>query len=202
MKLKVCGMREENNIRELLALSPDFVGLIFYPKSPRYVTEPVDWKNWPEDIKKVGVFVNPTEEAVLEKVKEYQLDFIQLHGGESVDFVKALHEQGLKLIKVFGVMDELPIRKMEPYEAYVDYFLFDTKTPAYGGSGKKFDWLILMDYSLNKPFFLSGGIDIADVAAIQGLKLDKLLAIDINSRFEVEPGLKNIKKVKELKALL
>lgn len=198
MKLKVCGMRERQNIVELGSVSPDFIGFIFYQKSPRYVGR-ADFETLPATTKRVGVFVNPTENEVKEKVGEFELDIIQLHGDEPVEFVMKLQKTGLSVIKVFSVMDELPLEKMKNYEPYVDFFLLDTKTPAYGGSGEKFDWRMLERYNLSKPFFLSGGIDLDDIEEVKNLKSDKLYAIDVNSRFETAPGVKNIEKIKELK---
>lgn len=197
MKLKVCGMREADNIRDLLALEPDYMGMIFYEKSPRCVMEMPNADL--SGVEKVGVFVNASDEEMKEKAQTYGLDLLQLHGEESVDQVKRLKEEGFKLIKVFSVTDELPIASMQAYSPYVDYFLFDTKTPAYGGSGQKFDWGVLKDYDLDKPFFLSGGIELDDLDAIRQLGMKQLYAIDVNSRFELAPAVKDIKKIKALK---
>jgi len=197
MKLKVCGMREADNIRDLLELEPDYMGMIFYEKSPRCVLEMP--KADLSGVEKVGVFVNASDEEMKEKAQTYGLDLLQLHGEEPVDQVKRLKEHGFKLIKVFSVADELPIALMQAYSPYVDYFLFDTKTPAYGGSGQKFDWGILKDYDLEKPFFLSGGIELDDLDAIRQLGMKQLYAIDVNSRFELAPAVKDIKKIKALK---
>jgi len=197
MKLKVCGMRETDNIRDLLALEPDYMGMIFYEKSPRCVLEVP--KADLSGVEKVGVFVNASDEEMIEKAQTYGLDLLQLHGDEPVGQVKRLKEQGFKLIKVFSVADELPIVSMQAYSPYVDYFLFDTQTPAYGGSGQKFDWGILKDYDLEKPFFLSGGIELDDLDAIRQLGMKQLYAIDVNSRFELAPAVKDIKKIKALK---
>ena len=197
MKLKVCGMREADNIRDLLELEPDYMGMIFYEKSPRCVMEMPNCDL--SGVEKVGVFVNAADEEMIEKTQTYGLDLLQLHGEEPVGQVKRLKEQGFKLIKVFSVTDELPIVSMQAYSPYVDYFLFDTKTPAYGGSGQKFDWGILKDYDLEKPFFLSGGIELDDLDAIRQLGMKQLYAIDVNSRFELAPAVKDIKKIKALK---
>lgn len=198
MKLKVCGMRNDENIMELAKLLPDFMGLIFYEKSPRDVKENLLFEDFPQGIKRVGVFVNPEIDMVKEKVENYHLDMLQLHGEETIDFVKLLGTLGLPLIKAISVSDSLPMEKISAYETYVDYFLFDTKTPAYGGSGNKFDWSILLDYHSGVPFFLSGGIDLEDVQEIRKLNLKRLYAIDVNSRFEHSPGVKNIGKIQEL----
>ena len=200
MKLKVCGMREVDNIRDLLALKPDFMGMIFYEKSPRHVLQrpEVDLSG----VQKVGVFVNASDEEMIEKARTYGLNLLQLHGEEPVDQVQRLKKLGFELIKVFSVTNHLPIAVMEAYAPYVDYFLFDTKTPAYGGSGEKFDWKILKDYNLDKPFFLSGGIELEDIDTIRQLGITQLYAIDVNSRFELAPAVKDIKKIEALKSRL
>lgn len=198
MKLKVCGMRDDPNIQDLVSINPDFIGFIFYEKSGRYVGERTI-SDVPRTIKRVGVFVNPSVNLVLKKVADFKLDIVQLHGSESVDFVSQLKKSGLTIIKVFSVMNTLPLEVMSTYEPVVDFFLFDTKTPGYGGSGRKFDWSLLDAYNLDKPYFLSGGIDLEDIEAIRKLKAEKLYAIDVNSRFEIQPGIKNIEKLEELK---
>lgn len=199
MKLKVCGMREAENIRELMGLNPDFIGMIFYAKSPRFVSDPPQVTI---SAKKVGVFVDAYTDYILEKVAKFQLDLVQLHGEEPVAQVMALKGLGLSVIKVFSVNDQLPLEEMKPYLPYVDYFLFDTKTPGYGGSGQKFDWGILGGYDLDKPFFLSGGVALEDIEVIKTLKIDQLYAIDVNSRFEISAGVKDIAKISLLKQRL
>ncbi len=202
LKLKVCGMREMENIRELEGVAPDFMGLIFFHKSPRDASTYVVDKDLAKGISRVGVFVNPTRDEVLEKAEQYHLDYVQLHGDETVDLARELKEAGLGVIKVFRVDHELPVASMRPFEEYVDYFLFDTKTKLFGGSGKKFDWEILKSYSLDIPYFLSGGIESVDIEHIIQMELPGLYAIDINSRFEVVPGRKDIEKIKKVKELL
>ncbi|MEP0368259.1 MAG: phosphoribosylanthranilate isomerase [Cyclobacteriaceae bacterium] len=201
MKLKVCGMREKENIEELLQLEPDFIGFIFYAKSPRFV-ENFEIPDVPTETKKVGVFVNEDESVILDCVEKYGLDYVQLHGNEPVELAESIKQKGVGVIKVFGVMDALPSAEIRPYEDAVDYFLFDTKTPAHGGSGQKFDWSILKSYDSTKPFFLSGGIDVSDIEEIKKMNIEKLEVIDVNSRFEIAPGLKNIERVKALKSKL
>ncbi len=199
IKLKVCGMREAENVSALVALKPDFIGMIFFSKSPRYIENPSVVALIPKEIQKVGVFVNAGFEEIMEQVRNYKLDMVQLHGDESVALAEQLKNAGLRIMKVFSVTDQMPIEDLKTFEDVVDYFLFDTKTPAYGGSGQKFDWAILKQYTSTKPFFLSGGIDLADVAAIKALNLPQLYAIDVNSRFELAPGLKDIEKIRLLK---
>ena len=203
-KLKVCGMKYPDNIRQLLELKPDFIGFIFYKKSKRYVGHNLNIKklNIPESIKKVGVFVNTTIGDIKEKIKEYQLDFVQLHGDESPEFCKKLKQTGIKINKAFQVDEDFNFSVLKRYETVCDYYLFDTKTKLYGGSGKKFNWKILEKYDNQKLFFLSGGIDLEDVDAINKLKNLNIFAIDINSKFEIEPGIKNIKKIEKFIGLM
>ncbi|HCX23622.1 MAG: N-(5'-phosphoribosyl)anthranilate isomerase [Flammeovirgaceae bacterium] len=196
MKLKVCGMRDSDNIRELMEVKPDFMGMIFYPKSSRYVEE---LPQTDLDVATVGVFVNESTEVIQEKSKKFGFQMVQLHGSESVEQAEELKLLGFKVIKVFGVMDQLPLEEMKPYESTVDYFLFDTKTSQHGGSGQKFDWSILESYDLDKPFFLSGGIDLEDLESIKALNIPQLYAVDINSRFERAPAVKDIQKIKSFK---
>lgn len=200
MKLKVCGMREAENIKALLEIKPDYVGMIFYSRSSRFVEQlpEVDFGH----VTRVGVFVNANLEEIEEKAEVFGLDLLQLHGDESVEMVADLKSKGYQVMKVFSVMDQLPLEEMRAFEPYVDFFLFDTKTPKYGGSGQQFDWEILKGYNLKKPFFLSGGIDLEDIEKIKELNLEQLYAIDVNSRFELAPALKDIEKIKALKAKL
>lgn len=191
-------MRDADNIRELAQLMPDFMGFIFYEGSPRHVKEKLLFEAFPYGIKRVGVFVNPTMDQVREKIEEYHLDLIQLHGEETAEEVENFRIFNLPVIKAIPVTDHLPIEELDAFDGKVDYFLFDTKTRSYGGSGKKFNWDLLSDYKLKTPFFLSGGVDLDDIPAIRDLDLDQLYAIDVNSRFEVEPGLKDIVKIKQL----
>lgn len=203
MKLKVCGMKYLQNIRDLEGkVRPDWMGLIFYPPSPRYAGEKADPDLANITLKKVGVFVNEPWESIQQKVEEFGLSSLQLHGEESVDEVKEIKEKsGLELIKVFKVKDKMPWFELEPYFPWVDYFLFDTYTKHHGGSGRTFDWGILRAYPFEKPFLLSGGIDSDQIAEIVALKkeLPQLAGLDINSKFEIEPGLKDISKVSKFK---
>ncbi|MEL6560347.1 MAG: phosphoribosylanthranilate isomerase [Bacteroidota bacterium] len=199
---KVCGMREPENIRELIEVGPDFIGFIFYDKSSRFVGESdnIDVINsLPPRSKKVGVFVNEAYETLLQHVKTYGLDFVQLHGGESPQYCKKVKDEGIKIIKVFSVGEKLDMDLIRTFDGLATYFLFDTKTPKYGGSGVQFDWTILKDYDLETPYFLSGGIGIEDIQKIDRKDFPGLTGLDVNSRFEIEPGLKNITAVKELK---
>jgi phosphoribosylanthranilate isomerase len=198
MKIKVCGMKHPQNINDLTALNPDFIGFIFYEKSPRFV-ETLHATSLPENIKKVGVFVNETAEKILETVQQYGLDVVQLHGAETPDFCKNLKQklQDVKITKAINIENVLDIEKTKMYDNdCCDYFLFDTKTHLHGGSGQKFEWWMLDWYDSEIPFFLSGGISTGDVEKIKEIHHDLLYGIDINSKFEIEPGLKDIEKVK------
>ena len=197
MKLKICGMKFKNNISEINNLNPDFMGFIFWPKSKRFFNKKTI--NVSNNIKKVGVFVNQEYDLIINKVNQFNLDFVQLHGNESSEFCDNIKAY-CKVIKVFNIGNEFDFEKLNLFEKVCDYFLFDTKGDAYGGNGIKFDWNILKKYNSKKPFLLSGGIDIndfQDVLNIEKLKIP-LLGIDINSKFEIKPGLKDCKKVKEL----
>ena len=206
MELKVCGMREAENIRRLISeVKPDWMGLIFYPKSPRYVIDEkaADLKELP--VKKVGVFVNESEPEILRKVAQFGLSAIQLHGNESPDFVKSLGEKTkAELWKVISVGAEIHWKSLEDYLPYVSKFLFDTATSAHGGSGKKFDWRVLETYPFDKGFLLSGGLDEESGAEVLALRkqIPRLQGVDLNSKFEDAPGLKNIEKLKNFKSHL
>ena len=203
LKLKVCGMRDPENIKELVELRPDFIGFIFYKKSPRYDTHLNEdvVSRIPISIKKVGVFVNESLDSIMNLVDKYGLDYVQLHGDEDLDFAKQLKAEGIKIIKVFRILESIPVVALK-YQGIADYILFDTATSGYGGSGRHFDWNILKNYNLEIPFLLSGGIDLMDMEKIKSMAIPQMSGIDVNSRFEIEPGLKDLKKVKELKALL
>jgi phosphoribosylanthranilate isomerase len=200
MKVKVCGMKYSENINQVAMLNPDYMGFIFYKKSSRFVNEIVmtsQLKKLPKSIKKVGVFVNETRSEIETISKKYKLDLIQLHGDESPVFCENLKEGKLKIIKAFQIDDEFNFSLLNEYEGTVDYFLFDTKSKSYGGSGRKFNWSLLSNYSYKTPFFLSGGINEKDISEIKKIKTLTIEAIDINSCFEISPALKNIPKVSE-----
>ena len=203
MKLKVCGMRQSENIQQLLELEPDFMGFIFFERSKRFAPD-LDKEllnSFPDSVKKVGVFVNSPIEELKEKVKEYKLDYVQLHGDESVEYVGQLFAIGIKVIKVFSVGDEFDFDRLKPYKGLVDFFLFDTKGKERGGNGVVFNWEVLNDYPYDVPYFLSGGIDLENAKDIASLKVQPY-AIDVNSKFELEPGLKDIEQLRELKTLV
>lgn len=193
MIVKVCGMRDAENIRQLEALGIDWMGMIFWPKSKRYVSTPPVYL--PQHVRKVGVFVDASLDAIRQYVEDYQLDIIQLHGQESPETLKAL--KPLKLIKAFNIATPEDLQKTVAYEGLADYFLFDTKGKSVGGNGEKFDWSVLDSYQGETPFLLSGGIGSEDAQDIKSFHHPKCIGIDLNSRFETEPGLKDITKLKQ-----
>ena len=194
-------MKFIENIEQVSGLYPDYMGFIFYEKSKRNFEGVIP--KLPKSIKKTGVFVNEYLEIVISLVEEYQLEAIQLHGDETVTYIKQLktHLPSIEIIKVFGIKDEFNFDGLIPFLPLVDYFLFDTKGKERGGNGVQFDWSVLDAYPYEKPFFLSGGIGLKDVLDIQKIINSNLpiYALDINSKFEIEPGLKNINEVKTFK---
>ena len=192
--IKICGMKDPENIRAVAALNPDYMGFIFYSKSPRYA-EPLDvevLKSLPKRILKIGVFVNSSLEDILTVIKKYSLNGVQLHGTESEDICYTLRMAGLLVFKAFPVAEASDFDATERYEGICDFFLFDTKTKEYGGSGVKFDWRMLESYNGETAFLLSGGISADDADAIRAINHPKLTGIDLNSKFEVSPGEKNV----------
>ena len=195
-------MKYTDNILEVGALLPDYMGFIFWEKSSRYFDGVIT--DLPKSIKKVGVFVNETAEIILAKAIKYDLQAVQLHGHESVAFCQDLKKKmdsSVEIIKVFSVDDDFDFEVLKPFENVCDYFLFDTKGKLPGGNGTTFDWKVLEKYPSSKPFFLSGGIGIEETDAVKEIAKTNLplYAIDINSKFEIEPGLKNIEKLDSFK---
>lgn len=203
MQIKVCGMRESENIRALEeVIQPDWMGLIFYAKSPRFVPDVKAGEIAEISLPKVGVFVNETVERVLSKVDEFKLSAIQLHGNESPAYVRELKlKTDKKLWKVFSVGDAIDWESLREHVGLVECFLFDTATENHGGSGEKFNWQVLKNYPFEVPFILSGGIDEDSAEELLRFAEDvpKLRGIDLNSKFEDVPGLKNIEKLKRFK---
>lgn len=203
MEIKVCGMREPENIRELIdQVKPDWMGLIFYPKSPRFVTDQSSNQIAGFPVKKVGVFVNEAEAEILKRIKDFDLSAVQLHGQETPDFVESLSKKtSAEIWKVISVQDQIDWQSLKSYLPFVSKFLFDTAASAHGGSGQKFDWKVLETYPFDKGFLLSGGLDEESVEEISALadKLPQLQGVDLNSRFEDAPGMKNIEKLKKFK---
>ena len=190
----MCGMKDPLNVLEVEKLLPDYLGFIFYPGSPRYVGEEPDislFENVRSGILKVGVFVNESPDKVTDIALKSGLDIIQLHGYESTEYCSKIRSEGLSIIKTFLVDNEIDFEMIKPYDKSCDYFLFDTKTEVFGGSGKKFRWECLKSYNLDKPFFLSGGLEPGDSEIIGDIKNRGFYAVDVNSRFETDPGIKN-----------
>ena len=200
MQIKICGLRDPENIREIAALQPDFMGFIFYPNSPRYVgqLDAGSLTSLPTSIKKTGVFVNENLENILTAISKYNLDAVQLHGADNKKLCRKIRQEAKTMvIKVFPIMDASNFRVTGDYEEVADYFLFDTKTDLYGGSGQKFNWNILQEYTGNKSFLLSGGIGADDVKALRSIEHPLLAGVDLNSKFELKPGLKNVALLKQ-----
>lgn len=197
-------MRKSSNIRELLRLQPDYIGFIFFEKSKRNAAEILNTdllKSFPSTTQKVGVFVNADIDFVTKKIEDFGLDMVQLHGDESPLFCNEIKSIGIKVIKVFSVGESFDFEQLKDYEDSVDFFLFDTKGKERGGNGVAFDWKLLDAYEGQTPYFLSGGIDLENIEFIGKLKTQPF-AIDVNSKFEIEPGLKDIEKLKTLKSMI
>lgn len=186
-------MREPDNIRAVSAVLPDYMGFIFYPASKRYAGDmPADIRSdIPAFVRKVGVFVDEDEDRLTGICTAYGIGTVQLHGDESPEYCEKIVEEGLRIIKVFRIGKNLDTQKIVPYQESCSYLLFDTDSDAYGGSGEQFDWELLKDYTLEIPFFLSGGIGPEDAEKIRKLAHPMFFGIDINSRFESSPGLKD-----------
>ena len=201
MKLKVCGMKYQDNIEAVANLQPDYLGFIFHEESPRHFEGIIP--KIPSKIKKVGVFVDKTVAFISSRIAMHKLDAVQLHGHESPEICLLLQSANVEVIKVFSIKDEFDFRVLNAYEDAVDYFLFDTKGKLPGGNGYTFDWSVLNDYTSNKPFFLSGGIGIEEIDKINAFKQSPAskycYALDVNSRFEITPGLKKEEKIKKFK---
>ena len=207
MKIKVCGMRNPSNIEAVSTLPIHFMGFIFYEKSPRFVTHTHDISACPDDLTKVGVFVNAEIEYILHKIDQYDLDAVQLHGSETPQYIadfsrelwlklKLMANIDVEIIKAFSVDSDFDFETTKPYSELVKYFLFDTKSPQHGGAGIKFDWSILEKYDGDVPFLLAGGISENDVEIIKSLTISQLYGLDLNSKFEIEPALKDVEKLK------
>lgn len=186
------------NVKELSEAKPDFMGFIFYPESPRYVGEEPVMKLFncaPPEIKRIGVFFNEDNHKILDLSIRNGLDMIQLHGNESPMSCSRLKSSGLTVIKAFNIGNYFSFEFLKQYIPACDFFLFDTKSDLPGGSGRKFNWRKLEEYSFGKPFFLSGGVGPEDTGAIKSIRNRGFYAVDINSRFETSPGIKNIGQV-------
>jgi phosphoribosylanthranilate isomerase len=199
LKIKVCGMKFQANIRELAALEPDFIGFIFYPPSKRFIGvdfEKQDIDHLNPSINRTAVFVNAQLHEVVEFSNLYGIKTIQLHGNESPEFCEELKNKGFTILKAFGIDENFNFEVLKDYFNEVDYFLFDTKTSEYGGSGLSFNWNVLDKYKLEKPFLLSGGLSLDNLPEVLKITNKNFYGIDLNSKFEIEPGVKDIEKLK------
>ena len=197
MKWKVCGMRLEENILDLAALKPDYMGFIFWEHSKRFVSESTP--NLPRSIKKTGVFVDAPLDYIKGQIETHGLAAVQLHGNENPEFCSRVQTTGTTVIKAFAVGSVFAFAALEPFLSVCDFFLFDAKGPLPGGNGYRFDWSLLKNYPFEKPFFLSGGIGPGDLPTLKKI-LDlnlPIYAVDINSKFETKPGIKQRNTIQE-----
>jgi phosphoribosylanthranilate isomerase len=205
MKLKICGLKE--NTAEVSQLLPDYIGLIFWEGSKRFVLEPLD-DNCSTKPERVGVFVNASEDLILQKTRDYNLDLLQLHGSETPEFcfkIKSLTirllGKEIKIIKAFAVDKTFNFEVPNAYLEACDFFLFDSRGPLPGGNGTHFNWTLLQEYKLELPYFLSGGISLRDedklIEFLNHPASAKCHALDVNSGFETSPGCKDIEKLKQ-----
>ncbi len=202
MRVKVCGITEEEQLVKLTEIGATFAGLIYYPRSPRYVLRHMSTSQIKKEsnINKVGVFVNATIEEVLHMVDECRLHMVQLHGDESPKYCEKIADY-ISVVKAFRISESDNIQwRIQEYMGVCDMFLFDTEGAGYGGTGKKFNWDKLKDVQVGKPYFLSGGIELPDAERLKEFaaqpEAKALFAVDINSRFEIAPGHKDLEKVK------
>lgn len=198
MKIKVCGLKDTENIKAVAALAPDYMGFICYSLTPRFIgaLAPDALAALPETIYKTGVFVNENIESVNTFINSFKFNAVQLHGDESPEYCNELKGK-IQVLKAFGLDENFDFERLKPYVNSVDFFLFDTKTEIYGGSGKIFDWNILDKYQLDVPFFLSGGISLDNLEEIKKINHLQFYGVDLNSRFEIEPGIKNIEELEK-----
>lgn len=195
MEIKVCGLKYQSNISEVAMLQPNYMGFICYPQSPRFMAD-TPFIDVPENITKTGVFVNENAERINELIAIYKFDAIQLHGDESPEFSESFMDK-VVVIKAFGIDKDFDFGTLEPYEVSVDYFLFDTRTEKHGGSGQTFDWSLLDRYTMDIPFFLSGGLSLENLDQVKAIDHPQFYGVDLNSKFETEPGLKDINRLKK-----
>jgi phosphoribosylanthranilate isomerase len=198
VKIKICGLKEAGNIAAVAALSPDYMGFICYGLSPRFIAAlpPSVFDALPSAIYKTAVFVNESAELIHSLIGEYEFNAVQLHGEETPAFANSFRNK-VQVFKAFGVDDSFDFEQLKPYAGNVDYFMFDTKTQGYGGSGKTFNWDLLQKYDGDVPFFICGGISLDNLEKIKQIKHPQFYGVDLNSRFETEPGLKDIDKLTE-----
>ncbi len=197
-------MKNENNILDVADLNPDYMGFIFYEKSPRYFNNTIP--ELPESIKKIGVFVNATFDYIRGKVEKHNLLGVQLHGDESPELCAQLKALDIIVIKVFSIKNQFDFKVLEPFEAHCDYYLFDTKGKEPGGNGYTFNWNVLKKYPSIKPYFLSGGIGPKEIDSLllflKRPESEFCCTLDLNSKFETAAGLKDTTKLKAFKQKL
>jgi len=198
MKIKVCGLKDPENIKAVSALNPDYMGFICYAPSPRYISGllPGTLETIPPTVHKTAVFVNESAETIHNLINTFGFDAIQLHGNESPEFCASFRPK-VTVFKALGIDGDFDFNQLNKYAGKIDFFLFDTKTPIHGGSGKSFDWALLNKYDLNVPFFLSGGISIENLENVNNINHPQFYGIDLNSKFEIAPGLKDIEKLEK-----
>ena len=200
MLVKVCGLNNRNNILDISKMNIDLMGFIFYNNSPRYFNNALNFdevRQIPKTIKKVGVFVNASINNLLNTIAHYDLDFVQLHGNENPEYCKELM-QYVKVIKTISVNDKNSISEINNYTNVCTYFLFDTASPSYGGTGHPFNWQLLEETTIDIPFFISGGVSIENITEIKNLNFKNFAGVDVNSKFEINPGLKDLNKIQQL----
>lgn len=206
MKLKICGLRDKENIQAIMdEATPDYAGFIFYKKSPRYITDEAMQQLIdiiPDSVNKVGVFVNEDLAVMEEKAERFQLDFLQLHGNEPAKLCETLRNKGYRVIKAFSLEKKFDFDLLLDYMPHVNFFLFDTKGENFGGNGYSFDWDILKSYDQKVPFFLSGGIGLHNIEEVKDYLDMNIHALDVNSKFEVSPGQKDVPALQELKTII
>ena len=201
-KLKICGLKESENILQVADLCPDYMGFIFFEGSRRYVNENDILPDTPANIKRVGVFVNAEPHFIIDKINEHHLQGIQLHGNESPALCESMSHL-VEVIKAFGVDENFDLADLNKYKDSCQYFLFDTKAESHGGTGTSFDWELLRNYPFDVPFFISGGIGLKEIESLMNSSLrEKIFGIDVNSKFELQPGLKDIDQLSALKKIL
>jgi phosphoribosylanthranilate isomerase len=198
MKIKICGLKHPDNIKAVADLAPDYMGFICYAPSPRYATglQAETLADLPAAIKKTAVFVNEDAETITQLIAAYNFDAIQLHGNEDPEFCKSFRSK-VAVIKAFGLDKGFDFERLNDFAGSVDYFLFDTKTDIHGGSGKSFDWTLLDNYKLDIPFFLSGGLSLDNLDEVRSINHPQFYGVDLNSKFEIEPGLKYMDRLKK-----
>jgi phosphoribosylanthranilate isomerase len=199
MLIKVCGLRQKDNILKINTLQIDYFGLIFYEKSLRFVPDSVAAELLPLQLPFVGVFVNENIATIVSKAIQFGLAAVQLHGNEGIEFILSLKEiflqkklTNIKIFKAFGISQNTDFQGFIQYENHCDLFIFDTKTPLHGGSGQQYDWSILSNYKGKTPFLLSGGISVSDAHRVRDFQHPQFAGVDLNSRFEISPALKDV----------